>query len=30
MQERRGRMLAASVDVSDWQWRMLRERLGPA
>jgi len=30
MQQRRGRMLAASVDVSDWQWRMLRERLGPA
>ena len=30
MQDRRRRMLAGCVDVSDWQWRMLRERLGRA
>lgn len=30
MQARRRRMLAACVDVSDWQWRTLHERLGRA
>lgn len=29
-QERRQRMLEACVDVADWQWRMLREKLARA
>lgn len=29
-EERRRRMLAECIDVSDWQWRMLREKLAPA